>query len=464
MSLKWRLFTTYIVVIIVTLVVVALGVSLLMRGYVDRLSLARLDDMTRPIYVQIVGMIRGNVTPAQLLATLQEQADKNGAYILLVDGAGNIERQLIPLKSDALPITVTPGSLPLGLTSPQQGKITATDGRLFLYSAYPLIKQSGQLDRVETMFLATIRPGTFSVLKIFMPPLLIAAGLALIFALLIAVLLARSVYRPLTKFTTAARQISKGDYSQRIKIDSPQEISEMADSFNRMTHDVEQSQLRLRHFVADVSHELRSPLTSIQGFAQALIDGTASDDATKLRAAQIIDEEARRLKRQVDELLELSRMQSNQIQIGNEKVDLKEVLRHSVEIYEVQAKKNSIDIDLKLSADTTVTGDADRLEQVFNNLIDNAIKNSPTGGKISVILSRPDEKLAQIVVADEGPGIPADQIPYVFERFYQVTGSRTGVGLGLAIAREIIMAHYGSIEISSQPGQGARFTVKLPLN
>jgi signal transduction histidine kinase len=242
----------------------------------------------------------------------------------------------------------------------------------------------------------------------------------------------------------------------------PKEMQELAESFNHMTQDVERAQLHLRHFVADVSHELRSPLTSIQGFAQALIDGTASDDATKLKAAQIIDEESRRLKRQVDELLELSRMQSSQAKILKEPVDIGEVLEHCVEVFTVQARQKQVTLELKSVPKLVVAGNADRLEQVFGNLLDNAIKNSPSGGRVS-LASRIEGSFARIVVSDSGPGIPPDQLPFVFERFYQVTGTRTGVGLGLAIAREIVAAHDGNIEASSAPGEGARFTVSLPV-
>ena len=108
-------------------------------------------------------------------------------------------------------------------------------------------------------------------------------------------------------------------------------------------------------------------------------------------------------------------------------------------------------------------GDADRLEQVFNNLLDNAIKNSPTGGKVNVVSAKNDVNTARITVSDEGPGIHPDHLAHVFERFYQVTGARTGVGLGLAIAKEIVLKHHGSIEASSTPGEGALFTVILPL-
>ena len=130
----------------------------------------------------------------------------------------------------------------------------------------------------------------------------------------------------------------------------------------------------------------------------------------------------------------------------------------------MQAKQKLVTIELKTEPNLVVAGDSDRLEQVFNNLLDNAIKNSPSGGKISVISSRGEGNFAMTTVSDEGPGIHPDQLPHVFERFYQVTGARTGVGLGLAIAREIVTAHHGTIEASSTPGEGARFTVTLPLN
>ena len=137
-------------------------------------------------------------------------------------------------------------------------------------------------------------------------------------------------------------------------------------------------------------------------------------------------------------------------------------MTQSTEVYAVQAKQKQVTIDLK-TAPLVLVGDADRLEQVFNNLLDNAIKNSPNGGKVSIVSTKGEGNFAKITVSDEGPGIHPDQLSHVFERFYQVTGARTGVGLGLAIAREIVTVHHGTIEASSTPGEGARFTVTLPL-
>jgi signal transduction histidine kinase len=464
MSLRLRLFRSYAILVLVFFIVIALSATFFMRGYVDKQSLSTLDGMTRPIGLEILALIRGNTTQQQLLAVLQEQADKNEAYILLLDSSGNIVKQMVPLEQDNISaISVKSGTLPQGITAAVKGQFQTTDGRTFLFSAYPLTRQNNPLVKVETMVLAIPRPGIMTVLGTFIWPLLFAAGIALIVSLLIAIFIARAIYRPLATVTKAAQQISRGDYSQRIKPEGSKETKELADSFNRMTEDVEQAQLKLRHFVADVSHELRSPLTSIQGFAQALLDGTASDDATKLKAAQIIDEEARRLKHQVDELLELSRMQSNQIKFLKEPVNIKEILEHCTEMLAIQAKQKQVTLELTAEPKLIVIGDSDSLEQVFLNLMDNAVKNSPDRGKIRIVLVKNEENIARITVSDEGPGIHPDHLAHVFERFYQVTGTRTGVGLGLAIAREIVVAHHGVIEASSTPGEGARFTVTLPL-
>lgn len=464
MNLRARLFRSYAILVLVFLSVITLSVTVLMRSFVDNQALTNLNDMTRPISIQIISLIKGNSTAAQLLTSLQEQADKNGAYILLDDANGDIVRQLVPLQPDTLnPIGVASGTLPKTLTASMQGRFTTTDGRVFLYAAYPLTRQNTSLSKVETMVLAIPRPSIFTVLKTFAWPLAIATFFALIASLLTAIFMSRAIYRPLLNVTEAARKISGGDYSQRIKPEGPKETRELAESFNRMTEDVEQAQLKLRHFVADVSHELKSPLTSIQGFAQALLDGTASDEETKLKAAQIIDEESRRLKHQVDELLELSRMQSNQAKFRNEQVNLREVLEQSAEVFAVQARQKDVTIELNSDSVLTVSGDADRLEQVFNNLLDNAIKNSPAGSKVLVESGTQPGNQAKITVTDSGPGIHPDNLSHVFERFYQVTGTRTGVGLGLAIAKEIVIAHGGTIEASSTPGAGATFTVILPL-
>ena len=460
MSLRLRLFLTYVAVVLVSLVTVGAGLTLLLRGYADRVSRERLELSARPIQIQAALLVRGNATQQELYDALQEQSDNNRLYMMLVDDSGNILKGIHPQQLGS--ISVRPGAMPHGITRVTSGRFRTIDGALFLYAAYPLGVQNSQVTGASALVLAVPRPSTLAVLGSLTWPFLLAACISLVISLLISLWLGRSIYRPLAGVKAAAQSVARGDYSQRVPEEGPTEVKELAASFNHMAGEVEQSQTRLRNFVADVSHELKSPLTSIQGFAQALLDGTAADEPTRAKAARIIDSEARRLRRQVDELLELSRMQSGQAGLVKESVDITDVLSRSIDIYSIQAKEKQVELRLYAEPDVIVMADADRLEQVFNNLLDNAIKNSTAGSVVNITASQ-DEHVVRVIVADSGPGIPADHLPHVFERFYQVTGVRTGIGLGLTIAREIVLAHGGTIEVASQPGEGTRFTVKLPL-
>ena len=459
MSLRLRLFLTYGIVVLVSLFVVAIGLTIFLRAYADRISRERLELTARPIQVQVTLLVRNNATQQELFDALQEQADNNQVYLLFADSSGDLVKEIYPQQSGN--IVLNPGTLP-GTPSRTETGTFRSAGKPYIYIASPLVGQYAQSARVTTIVLAVPKPRILAVLGTLAWPFLLAAGISLIVSLLISLWLGGIIYRPLAGVKEAAHKIAVGDYSQRVPEEGPSEIKELAIGFNHMASEVEQSQNRLRHFVADVSHELKSPLTSIQGFAQALLDGTADDEETRIKAAGIIASEARRLKRQVDELLELSRMQSGQSQMALTPLDLNDVLTRSVEIYSVQARDKGVELNLRIEPGLVVSGDADRLEQVFNNLLDNAIKNSPYGCAVEItgMLSR---DIALISVSDSGNGISSENLPHVFERFYQVPGVRTGVGLGLTIAKEIVSAHGGTIEVQSSPGKGARFTVTLPV-
>ncbi|MFH1016201.1 MAG: HAMP domain-containing sensor histidine kinase [Chloroflexota bacterium] len=286
--------------------------------------------------------------------------------------------------------------------------------------------------------------------------------IALILSLIIALLFARSIYQPINRVKIAAEKMAQGHYDQEIPVAGPRECQELAASFNQMAQQVKRSQQQLRHFVADVSHQLKSPLTSIHGFAQALLDGTANDEAAKQRAATIISEESRRMKKQVDQLLEIARMQAGQLRIERAPVDVNELLEHCREVFTVQADEKQVKIKIAAEPLMNVPGDFDRLEQVFSNLLDNAIKNSPEDGEVR-LKGRNLTNEVEVSVSDDGPGIAPEQLPFLFERFHQATSVRSGYGLGLAIAREIVTAYGGTIEAKSEPGEGAQFIVRLPF-
>ena len=463
MSLRMRLFATFTLIVVLCLGLVALAVTVILQSQRDRLALERLDAMARPISVQVRSLFRGQVSAAELQTTLEEQAQKNNVFIIFGDNEGNIVRQVTPAQNRR-PIEVPSGGLPHTLTQPAQGKFTASNGQTYLYAAYPLVRQTATQEtaRLDTLVLSMPRTGAIAVVLSLFSPFLLAGLIALILSLIIALLFARSIYQPINRVKVAAEKMAQGHYDQEIPVAGPRECKELATSFNQMAQQVKRSQQQLRHFVADVSHQLKSPLTSIHGFAQALLDGTANDEAAKQRAATIISEESRRMKKQVDQLLEIARMQAGQLRIERAPVDVNELLEHCREVFTVQADEKQVKIKIAAEPLMNVPGDFDRLEQVFSNLLDNAIKNSPKDGEVR-LKGRNLTNEVEVSVSDDGPGIAPEQLPYLFERFHQATGVRSGYGLGLAIAREIVTAHGGTIAAKSEPGEGAQFIVKLPF-
>jgi signal transduction histidine kinase len=469
-----RLILSFAAVIILCLVVVAVAVTLSLQSIRDKYSLDQLTSMARPIYVQVLSLARGEETLRNLLESLQEQATNNNVYILLTDKTGKIVRYMSP-EGEKLPINQLPvedqqksqlptESLVASAIKPVQGAFEASDGSTFVYTSYYLgrLFTAQSLANIETLTLALPRTGTLAILAGLFGPFLRIGLIALAVSIVIAFLIARSVYLPVKKVTIAADKIAEGDYDQEVPVEGPKEIKTLAVHFNEMAGKVKESQMQLRHFVADVSHQLRTPLTSIQGFAQAILDGTAKDDEAREKAASVIDDESKRMIKQVNELLELSRMQSGQLELSLEPVDIKELLLHCQEVFSLRAEETGVRLITDIEPLVPVSGDEDRLEQVFSNLLDNALKNTPRQGEIVIRSRNRDNDKVEIMISDTGPGIPPEQVPYVFERFYQASGLRSGFGLGLAIVREIIIRHDGEIRVKSEPGEGTQFIITLP--
>jgi signal transduction histidine kinase len=254
-------------------------------------------------------------------------------------------------------------------------------------------------------------------------------------------------------------------------------VYHLAQDFNTMARQVRASRDAQRDFVANVSHELKTPLTSIQGYSQAILDGTAADPETVERSVTIIHDEAERMGRMVVELLDLARIESGQIVMQREWIDLRTLLENVVERFRMRAEEAGIELTAQVADLPAVTGDGDRMAQVFTNLVENALKHTPSGGRVLLTASLPTPsgvrrlgkgwpRAIEVAISDSGQGIPTEDLPRVFERFYQVDKSRkhTGsIGLGLAITREIVEAHGGSVKAESIVGLGTRFTVTLPV-
>ena len=294
------------------------------------------------------------------------------------------------------------------------------------------------------------------------PPLLQAGVVGILFALLLAALISRTIAQPLQRLARAATDVAGGDYAVIVPVSGPAEVRTLAESFNRMTAEVLAANTAQRDFLGNVSHDLKTPLTSIQGYAQAIMDGAADEPA---EAAQIIFEEASRLNRMVVELTDLERLQAGKLSMKNDSLRMERLSEAVVQSLVVVAEQKDIKLESSAEPAPPVIGDGDRLAQVLVNLISNALKFTPPGGAVHVATEAVNDGVA-VSIRDNGIGIARADLARVFERFYQVDkarGPQRGTGLGLAIAREIVEAHGGRITVESRGrGQGTVFRVWLP--
>ena len=300
-----------------------------------------------------------------------------------------------------------------------------------------------------------------------LPILVQGGGIALLLALVLAFVVARWVADPLQQLVAASQHVPAAE-TKPVLERGPREVRELTRAFNAMIVRVRSSQTSQRNFVANVSHELKTPLTSIQGFAQAILDGTADTPEGQKQAAEVIYNESSRMHRMVLNLLDLARLDAGTADLKMTPVEMRVLLDSIVEKFSLQAQKGGVNLLLDLPDDLpTLIADGDRLAQVFTNLVDNALRHTSAGGQVTLLV-RSTQSEMEIRIADTGSGILAEAIPHIFERFYQADLSRSGgelhgAGLGLAIVHEIVAAHSGRIMVRSQEGLGTTFTVYLPL-
>ncbi|MCL4368594.1 MAG: HAMP domain-containing histidine kinase [Actinobacteria bacterium] len=345
----------------------------------------------------------------------------------------------------------------------RQGEYRDPSGARWLYVIEPL--SDGR-----TLALASPRPTVRALVALgadLFYPVLEAAAVALVTSVLLAWLLSRWVAAPLQRAAEAARAVAAGNYDHQVPPAGPSEVHGLAVALNHMIQKVKTSQQSQRDFVANVSHELKTPLTSIQGFAQAILDGTAGDSVSTRHAAEVIYGEADRLRRLVVDLLDLARLDAGQMSFERHPVDVSALIRSVCERLSLRATEKGVGLDNAVSGLPTIVGDGDRLAQVFTNLLDNAIKHTPGGQRVSVRAETSAGWIA-IHVEDRGPGIPPEELPRIFERFYQVDKARSrgegrGAGLGLAISSEIVQAHGGTLTARNLAPGGSRFRVQLPI-
>ncbi|MDR9451908.1 MAG: HAMP domain-containing sensor histidine kinase, partial [Acidimicrobiia bacterium] len=291
--------------------------------------------------------------------------------------------------------------------------------------------------------------------------LLIGLLVSLVIAVLLAATVSGRILRPIRTIRVAAGRLAGGHYDERIPLPSDPELSELAADFNELAATLQETEVRRMQLVSEVAHELRTPLTTIQGYMEGLIDGVL-EPSEEVYAS--VADEAARLQRVASDLSVLSRIEEGAIRFEFEKVDLAAAAEKVANYLRQQYVDQDVALDVETDTPLSVSGDPDRLAQVFTNLIGNALGHTPAGGRV-VVTSQQAGDLARVTVTDNGHGISPADLPRVFDRFYRAGQDphSTGTGIGLTIARSIVRSHGGDVTAHSDGlGRGATFVVEIP--
>jgi signal transduction histidine kinase len=303
-------------------------------------------------------------------------------------------------------------------------------------------------------FLARLRRVTF-----------LSTGISLVAALAISLLLARLIGRPLEALTRAVRRMGTGDLAQRVPEEGSAEVVELARSFNAMATNLATAQHLRQQLVADVAHELRTPLANIRGYLEAIEDGVVAADDETMRTLR---EEAAQLNDLIDDLQELTQAEAGALRLDRGPIDPEELVERATDAARARAVEKGIVLTSSAEPNLPpVEIDLQRIMQVLQNLLTNALRHTATGGRITVLARRTADGMVAVSVEDTGSGIAPEDLPHIFERFYRADSSRSratgGSGLGLTIARRLVESHGGSIGVESAVGHGSRFTFTLPV-
>ncbi|MDD5082387.1 MAG: ATP-binding protein [Dehalococcoidales bacterium] len=289
-------------------------------------------------------------------------------------------------------------------------------------------------------------------------------ALAAVMALVVTFLLSRRILSPVRALTLTSSRLGQGDFSQRVQTQDKGELGELARTFNLMAGDLERAEKLRRNLVADTAHELRTPLSNIQGYLEAIRDGVVQPDTATINS---IHEEVILLSRLIDDLQELALAEAGKLNMVRQAENISTIINQAVAAMQPQASAKGVSLLTDLPDGLPLCDiDSHRISQVLRNLMDNAVVHTPEGGTVTVA-ARHQDKWIEVSVTDTGEGIPAEDLPNIFERFYRVDQSRAratgGHGLGLTIAKRLVEAHGGKIDVQSELGKGSRFTFTLPV-
>ncbi len=465
-----RLFAGFAGIVLVMLVVSGVVFFSLFGGYRDDIDRSELRTAGNALSVEIIRILRraADYDREQLITLIREQAEHAGLIVFLTDGKGHVIQGFEPsrgFKAGHADVSYEDIASKGETNGWFDAKVHI--GGEWRPSLVRVLIPPGAARGAESGVLMTVTFGdgrSFGSLDELVGRLIVSGLAGLAAAVVIAMVLSRQLMRPLEALTGVVRRFGPERYDMRAAERGPTQVRELASAFNAMADRVSDNERAMRGFIADISHELRTPLTSIRGFVEALRDGTVTDPERQASSLEVVHEETRRMLRMIEQLLDLSRLEAGQTRLQRSTIDLQELFAYVEAMFGSRAAAQGVALNLQIAQDAPqVEGDYDRLVQVLNNLVDNALRHT-SDGSVSISAS-PTEDGLRIAVVDTGEGIPAADLDRLFDRFWQPE-SRTGpgAGLGLAISREIVRAHHGRIAAESEVGRGTTITVWLPVS
>jgi len=434
--------------LLVTLIALSSGV--LLRGFIIRDFKAFAEGRSIDRLYQVLAVLEGrfaeqNRWQKPVLANDLIWAHQMGFEIRLYDHQGQLLITTEQALSDLPPLM----RKRISASTEERPEAGPDD-----YHPYPLFLQGQEIGHLEVRIPRLIKEELFiRSSNLFL--LYSTVGMGLL-AVLLSVLLARRLSRPLQRLTTAAEGIASGDLGQRVPISTNDEIGRLATAFNTMADSLEAHERLRRQLVSNAAHELRTPLMVIRGELEGMLDGVLPSSP---EALQSLHQEAGRLTAILDGVDELSRAEASFLSLQREEVQLKLLCEGIATRFVRLAEDKQARIVVACPDGLTVWADPDRLSQILINLLTNALKALPDQGRVELRATETGQTTI-IELSDNGHGIPPELLPHIFERFYK--GAQGGLGLGLAIVRELVTAHNGTIEVASEPGRGTTFTLRLP--
>lgn len=457
---RWLFNSLGAVLLILVLALGTLGVAV--WNYYDSAMTSGMEAQARSAASHFRRYTTRSSYQAAAQSYIENFEDKNRMDVQFLDANGTVLYAGQNLVTGTAPGTpdVT-GALENRTITPWKGHDPSTGEHIMAVSA-PVVYEGSLMVggiRFVTSLEAVDRQMTLTILII----ALVGVGiLALVY--LTNLSFVRSIVEPLASINETARMIADGSYGVQIEKTFNDEIGELTDTINDMSMKVMRAEKTQSEFLSSVSHELRTPLTAINGWAETLQSGELRNPEDVRKGMEIIVSEARRLTNMVEELLEFSRMSDGRFTLSVEPLDLKAELEDAVYTYREFFRRDGIKLAYSEGGEEMlpITGDPERLRQVFCNLLDNASKHGGSGKRIDVALAAEGEQ-AVIRIRDYGPGVPPEELPFIKNKFYKGSSKARGSGIGLAVCDEIIARHKGTLDIGNAEGGGCLVTIRLPV-